>query len=86
MEDVAQAFYWEAMPTIWRMWTQRSGLYTNDNEVLTHLSRRFKLEVINRRWFDSSWIEQRVNCKKEKLYSTPSSVRVFIRLSCAQTM
>ena len=46
MEDVAQAFYWEAMPTIWRMWTQRSGLYTNDNEVLTHLSRRFKLEVI----------------------------------------
>jgi len=31
------------------------------HEVLTHLSRRFKLEVINRRWFDSSWIEQRVN-------------------------
>jgi len=51
----------EAMSTIWRTWTQRSGLYTNDNEVLTHLSRRFKLEVINRRWFDSSWIEQRVN-------------------------
>jgi len=39
--------YLEAMSTIWRTWTQRSGLYTNDNEVLTHLSRRFKLEVIN---------------------------------------
>jgi len=53
--------YREAMSTIWRTWTQRSGLYTNDNEVLTHLYRRFKLEVDNRRWFDSSWIEQRVN-------------------------
>ena len=53
--------YREAMSTIWRTWTQCSGLYTNDNEVLTHLSRRFKLEVDNRRWFDSSWIEQRVN-------------------------
>jgi len=30
---------------------------------LTHLGRRFKLEVVNRRWFDSSWIEQRVNRK-----------------------
>jgi len=56
------------------------------NEVLTHLYRRFKLEVDNRRWFDSSWIEQRVNRKWKKLYSTPSSMRVFIRLSCAQTM
>jgi len=38
-------YYREAMSTIWRTWTQRSGLYTNDNEVLTHLSRRFKLEA-----------------------------------------
>jgi len=37
--------YREAMSTIWRTWTQRSRLYTNDNEVLTHLSRRFKLEA-----------------------------------------
>ena len=73
-------------PQYGEVWTQHSGLYTNDNEVLTHLSRRFKLEVINRRWFESSWIEQRVNRRWEKLYSTPSIVGVFIRLSCAQTM
>ena len=60
-DTISRYVYREAMSTIWRTWTQRSGLYTNDNEVLTHLYRRFKLEVDNRRWFDSSWIEQRVN-------------------------
>jgi len=29
--------YREAMSTIWRTWTQRSGLYTNDNEVFNSL-------------------------------------------------